>query len=407
MSDGKRYPWAEAMAVAQDLQARLVPSCQPGRCVIAGSLRRNKPTVGDVELLYHPKMGTRRIDLLKSEAYSIADEVIENMVRCGILNKRPNKNGVFTWGPKNKLAIHVASGIPVDFFAVPSEVCPCVIVEKKYNGDYERAIMSEPSSLQAHLRCLREALSGAERQSVQQEMQHHTSMERGESEKEGPQSSDHALCHLSNAGSQQPLLEPQKNLFGGVQKKIAPQTDDGAATNIDCQRCVQPDDAQTGLRDGVVSREVRRREQAPLRDGAPSNHGAALGPETGKMGNRTSPQRSEKRQSDRESGNCNVENTHGQRGLSSLSKGVQNKVICPLCLGSGMFIPNWWVSLVIRTGGKETNLQLTNGAIRLGRSLMAYGCGARCSDGSIIAATSEQHVFELCGVPYREPADRP
>lgn len=67
---------------------------------------------------------------------------------------------------------------------------------------------------------------------------------------------------------------------------------------------------------------------------------------------------------------------------------------------------NWCVSLVIRTGSKETNLRLTTGAQKRGRSLMAYGCGVRESDGNIIPATSEQHVFELCGVEYLEPEKR-
>lgn len=66
----------------------------------------------------------------------------------------------------------------------------------------------------------------------------------------------------------------------------------------------------------------------------------------------------------------------------------------------------WWVALVIRTGSKDTNLRLTTGAQKLGRKLNAYGTGVTCSDGQIIAATSEQHVFELCGVPYREPWER-
>lgn len=67
---------------------------------------------------------------------------------------------------------------------------------------------------------------------------------------------------------------------------------------------------------------------------------------------------------------------------------------------------NWWVSLVVRTGSKETNLRLTTGAQKMGRSLMAYGCGVRESNGNVIPATSEEHVFELCGVPYLKPEDR-
>jgi DNA polymerase/3'-5' exonuclease PolX len=67
---------------------------------------------------------------------------------------------------------------------------------------------------------------------------------------------------------------------------------------------------------------------------------------------------------------------------------------------------NWWVSLVIRTGSKAMNLILTTAAQRRGRTLNAYGSGVTESDGNIIAATSERHVFDLCGVPYLEPAQR-
>jgi DNA polymerase/3'-5' exonuclease PolX len=69
-------------------------------------------------------------------------------------------------------------------------------------------------------------------------------------------------------------------------------------------------------------------------------------------------------------------------------------------------LENFWVSLVIRTGSKETNLRLTMGANKLGRNLNAYGAGITESNGHIIVATSERHVFELCGEPYLEPKDR-
>lgn len=70
-------------------------------------------------------------------------------------------------------------------------------------------------------------------------------------------------------------------------------------------------------------------------------------------------------------------------------------------------IENWWVSLVIRTGGKETNLALTTGAQRFNKSLNAYGCGVTDrATREVTPATSERHVFELCGVQYQEPRDR-
>lgn len=67
---------------------------------------------------------------------------------------------------------------------------------------------------------------------------------------------------------------------------------------------------------------------------------------------------------------------------------------------------NWWVSLVIRTGGKDTNLLLTTGAQKLGYTLNAYGAGVTTRDGTVIPATSEEHVFRLCALPYKLPHER-
>lgn len=186
MSDKKRFPHAAALAVATELQAMISPACH--RVAIAGSLRRGKPEVGDIELLFIPRMSQRPDGLFDTRIVDVCAEVCEKLLDDGILAKRPNVNGHFTWGEKNKLAIHVASGIPVDFF--------------------------------------------------------------------------------------------------------------------------------------------------------------------------------------------------------------------------GTAEANWFVSLVIRTGSKDTNLRLTTGANRKGATLMAYGSGVKWSDGTITAATSEEHVFEMCGVPYLSPEKR-
>ncbi len=66
----------------------------------------------------------------------------------------------------------------------------------------------------------------------------------------------------------------------------------------------------------------------------------------------------------------------------------------------------WWVSLVIRTGSKETNLRLTKGAIARGATLNAYGVGITRRDGTVEAAQSEEDVFRLCGQKYLLPRDR-
>jgi len=78
--------------------------------------------VGDIELLFIPKSGLRQVppDLFP-RVVSLADLQFDALLRSGVLVKRPNKNGATAWGEKNKLAIHAASGIPVDLFTATRE----------------------------------------------------------------------------------------------------------------------------------------------------------------------------------------------------------------------------------------------------------------------------------------------
>ena len=110
----KRWPRDQAIAVARELCQHLTPVCE--RIIVAGSLRRGKSTVGDVEILFIPRTAIRTIDLFSSGPVSMADEEIQRMLDAGILTKRIGSNGHTAWGDKNKLAVH-RSGIPVDLFA--------------------------------------------------------------------------------------------------------------------------------------------------------------------------------------------------------------------------------------------------------------------------------------------------
>lgn len=101
----------------------LAPHCLDNRCEIVGSLRRKKETAGDIEILFVGLQGNRTsYDLFTTEAYDLAAEIIDTAMRAGVIAKRPSKTGIFSWGDKNKLGIHIDTGIPVDFF-VTTEAC--------------------------------------------------------------------------------------------------------------------------------------------------------------------------------------------------------------------------------------------------------------------------------------------
>lgn len=123
MSGKTKYPRADALKVAKELCDLLKPLCavKPDGSpylIVAGSLRRRKSEVGDVEILYVPQMVSVPDGLFEQKLMSRVDDLLDVLMRSpAIIAKRKNVNGSVMWGAKNKLAVEVASGIPVDFFA--------------------------------------------------------------------------------------------------------------------------------------------------------------------------------------------------------------------------------------------------------------------------------------------------
>jgi DNA polymerase (family 10) len=120
MSNKQRWPASIARKVANELATELAPRCE--RIEIAGSLRRGKADVGDIEILYVPRIGQVRVpgELFPRQG-SLADELLEQWLARGIITKRFNINGSAARGTLNKLAAHAGSGIPVDLFATTTE----------------------------------------------------------------------------------------------------------------------------------------------------------------------------------------------------------------------------------------------------------------------------------------------
>jgi len=107
----------KAKAIAEKIKAILESSCE--RIVVAGSIRRQKPDVGDIELLCIPKY-IAGVDML--------DAKIQTMIHFDMLGYRLNKLGSKVYGPKNKLLVHLPSGIGVDVFSTPEECWPVALV---------------------------------------------------------------------------------------------------------------------------------------------------------------------------------------------------------------------------------------------------------------------------------------
>ena len=123
---GERIPWAIAIDAAEAALIELVPYCQ--RIEVAGSLRRRRPEVKDIELVAIPKMALRpneQPDLFEPLVGTHIDLLSEYLLRelspLLALPKwalRPSKVGTTTFGPLNKLLLYKTPKrvIPLDLF---------------------------------------------------------------------------------------------------------------------------------------------------------------------------------------------------------------------------------------------------------------------------------------------------
>lgn len=108
------------MELAEEIENRLTTHCN--RIRIAGSLRRRKPFVNDVEILYIPKVVSHTPNgEFFPQTRDESRETIDALIASGFLSKRKKTNGTLTYGEKTKLLTHTESGTPVDLFATDQE----------------------------------------------------------------------------------------------------------------------------------------------------------------------------------------------------------------------------------------------------------------------------------------------
>jgi DNA polymerase/3'-5' exonuclease PolX len=117
MSTKQKYPRALALEVTREILEGIGEAC--ARVIVAGSLRRRKPEVGDIEILYIPLTELRAVrgDMFAMARVDLVDAAVKRLMEEGTLELRTGENGHTAYGPKNKLLRHVRSGIPVDLFA--------------------------------------------------------------------------------------------------------------------------------------------------------------------------------------------------------------------------------------------------------------------------------------------------
>lgn len=136
MSGAVRYPYYQAINVANELLAMLEPACE--KIMVAGSLRRKKDDVGDIELLCIPRAANSADILFGDDQLDIK---VRRLMRTGLLALRFSVKETTTYGPKNKLLIHLPSGIPLDLFSADAENWGMALLVRTGSRDFNVKVM--------------------------------------------------------------------------------------------------------------------------------------------------------------------------------------------------------------------------------------------------------------------------
>lgn len=150
MSAGKPIPLAEASAVAGELVAALAPGCE--RIAIAGSIRRQKPQVHDIELVAMPRVRAVSDGSLWGTTVDVdlLEETLGRMLRAGGIARRAvtlhradgSSEASHRMGPRYKALVY--GGLPVDLFVVrPPAEWGVVFALRTGPGDWNTRLVTD------------------------------------------------------------------------------------------------------------------------------------------------------------------------------------------------------------------------------------------------------------------------
>jgi DNA polymerase/3'-5' exonuclease PolX len=122
----------QATEIAERLRTALAPHCEQGRCEIAGSIRRRRPKVGDIEIVCIPRLAPARLDLFNSELQPVRGFV-------DLVNTWPAVKG----SPLGKYTQRILpEGIKLDLFIACPENWGLILATRTGSADYSHRVLA-------------------------------------------------------------------------------------------------------------------------------------------------------------------------------------------------------------------------------------------------------------------------
>jgi DNA polymerase/3'-5' exonuclease PolX len=141
MGGNVRIPLAEAARMAEHIAVLLAPFCT--RIVVAGSIRRRKPDVGDLELVAIPRLGEPPRDLFGEPTgggADLLDEGCRALLGEGVFTARPDVNGHTAVGARYKRLLY--RDTPLDLFVATAANWGQILAIRTGPGLFSKQLMS-------------------------------------------------------------------------------------------------------------------------------------------------------------------------------------------------------------------------------------------------------------------------
>jgi DNA polymerase/3'-5' exonuclease PolX len=143
MSTGQRIPLDEALMIANHFIEHIASACD--QIYIAGSIRRQRPEVGDIEIVAVPSIQEMHVDLFSEvvERVDLLDRLLNEYLADGVVQKRVSEKGATAWGKLHKRLIF--DGAPVDLFCAEADRLGVILAIRTGPAEYSHALVSGPN----------------------------------------------------------------------------------------------------------------------------------------------------------------------------------------------------------------------------------------------------------------------
>src|SRR5215813_8438422 len=141
-----RVPLGHAAELAGEVVDLLRDTTE--RIEVAGSIRRRRPDVGDIEVVCVPRVETetRVVDLFGAEESEDVDRLharCVGLVSAGTLETRPDKNGRVAFGPKYKRLAY--QGFPLDLFSTTADQWGVICLLRTGSAEFNQQLVLKQS----------------------------------------------------------------------------------------------------------------------------------------------------------------------------------------------------------------------------------------------------------------------